>query len=62
MDIRIIHYEDGAYDVYDRTKDEFLFSTNLADDLFVWLSDMGDVRIQFVDLLIRNMHMLNLYK
>lgn len=62
MDIRIVHHSDGVYDVYDRTKDEFLFSTKLADDLFVWLSDMGYVRIQFVDMLIRNMHMLNLYK
>lgn len=49
MDIRIIHYKDGVYDVYDRTRDKWLFSANSADNVFAWLSEKKYVCIEFLD-------------
>lgn len=49
MDIRIIHYKDGVYDVYDRTRDKWLFSSNSADNVFAWLSEKKNVCIEFID-------------
>ena len=49
MNVRIIHRENGMYDVYDRATGKWLFSRNSPDNIFTWLSCKSYVTIDFVD-------------
>lgn len=49
MNVRIIHRENGMYDVYDRATGKWLFSRNSADNILSWLSGKVIVTIDFVD-------------
>lgn len=49
MNIRIIHRQDGVYDVYERATGKWIMSRNSADNVFSWLNCKPHVTIDFVD-------------
>ena len=49
MNIRIIHRQDGVYDIYDRVTGKWIMSRRSPDNVFSWLSCEPHVTIDFVD-------------
>lgn len=49
MHVRIIHREDGMYDVYDRATEKWLVSFTSPENIFSWLSGKPCITIDFVD-------------
>lgn len=45
MTLKIIHREDGVYDIYDK----WLFSYSNADNVFSRLVEYGPIQIEFID-------------
>ena len=49
MTLKIIHSQDGMYDIYDKISDKWLFSYLNADNIFSRLAKYGPIHVEFID-------------